>query len=89
MKTVVEQVLQDTEEIRRAAKASKKELEDQINKYKEKLSGLQNVLEGPSYIAHTICSGFKSVFSWFTNLFIGRRQKRNACGIPRHTQIGS
>ena len=82
MKTVAEQVLQDTEEIRRAAKASKKELEDQIKKYKEKLSGLQNVLEGPSYIAHTICSGFKSVFSWFTNLFIGSRQKRNACGIP-------
>ena len=82
MKTVAEQVLQDTEEIRRAAEASKKKLEDQINKYKEKLSGLQGVLEGPSYAAHMICSGFRSVFSWFKNLFIGRRQKRNACGIP-------
>ena len=89
MKTVAEQVLQDTEEIRRAAEASKKELEHQINKYKEKLSGLQNVLEGPSYVADKICSGAISAISWvkgvrskIKNFFSGKRGKRNACGIP-------
>ena len=89
MKTVAEQVLQDTEEIRRAAEASKKKVEDKINKYKEKLSGLQKVLEGPSYVADKVCTGAKSAVSWvkgvgnkIKNIFSGKRQKRNACGIP-------
>ena len=88
IKTVAEQVLQDTEEIRRAAEASKKELEDQINKYKEKLSGLIKVLECSSYVADKICTGAKSAVSWvkgvgskIKNVFSGKREKRNACGI--------
>ena len=82
MKTVEEQVAQATEEARRAAEASKKKMEQQINKYKEKLSGLKRVLEGPSYVADKICGGVKSVVSWIKGVFVGKRRKRNACGIP-------
>ena len=64
-------------------------MEEQINKYKEKLSGLKKALDGPSYVADKICSGVKSAVSWIKgvgrkikNFFSGKRRKRNACGIP-------
>ena len=89
MKTFVEQVSRATAETRQAAEASKKKVENQINKYKEKLSGLQKVLEGPSYVADKICTGAKSAISWvkgvgrkIKKIFSGKRKKRNACGIP-------
>ena len=76
-------------QVARAAEASKRKMEEQINKHKEKLSGLKKMLEGPSYVADKMCSGVKSAVSWvkgvgrkIKNSIGGKRRKRNACGIP-------